>query len=170
MRSAAITRCIVSTDSAEIADVARAHGGDVPFLRPAELAADETPMAPVLQHALATVEQAEGAPYDALVLLDPTSPARDPADITAALELLAGRPDWDGVVSVSAPTFQPVWVGVKPRPATPRGSSATSPRAPGSPAASNSTATCASTATSTSGAASSSGGCRRPGWTRACTG
>src|SRR4051812_38205905 len=107
-----VSRCIVSTDSAQIADLARSLGGDVPFLRPAELAADDTPMAPVLRHALAAVEAAEGSPYDFLVLLDPTSPAREPADIEAAIAQLAGRPDWDGVVSVSAPTFQPVWVGV----------------------------------------------------------
>lgn len=109
-----VTRCVVSTDSAEIAAVARELGGDVPFLRPAELAADETPMAPVLRHALATVEAEEGAAYDLVVLLDPTSPARVPADVDDAVARLASRPDWDGVVSVSAPTFHPVWVGVRP--------------------------------------------------------
>jgi N-acylneuraminate cytidylyltransferase len=109
-----LDRCVVSTDSAEIAAVARDLGGDVPFLRPAELAADDTPMAPVLRHALATVEAQEEAAYDYVVLLDPTSPAREPADVEDAVRRLADRPDWDGVVSVSAPTFQPVWVGVRP--------------------------------------------------------
>jgi len=111
MRS--VTRCVVSTDSVAIADTARALGGDVPFLRPAELAADDTPMAPVLRHALATVEGLEGSAYDVVVLLDPTSPARVPADVDAAVERLAGRPEWDGLVSVSEPTFNPVWVGVR---------------------------------------------------------
>ncbi|MDP9219788.1 MAG: acylneuraminate cytidylyltransferase family protein [Actinomycetota bacterium] len=114
-----ITRCVVSTDSTEIAALARSLGGDVPFIRPAELAADDTPMAPVLRHALAAVEEQEGSTYDFLVLLDPTSPAREPADIEAALSRLADRPDWDGVVSVSAPTFQPVWVGVRSAPDDP---------------------------------------------------
>jgi N-acylneuraminate cytidylyltransferase len=114
----AITRCIVTTDSAEIAAVARDLGGDVPFLRPAELAADDTPMAPVLRHALAEVER-DAEPYEYVVLLDPTSPAREPADVTAALDRLVGRPDWDGVVSVSAPTFHPVWVGVRSAPDDP---------------------------------------------------
>jgi CMP-N,N'-diacetyllegionaminic acid synthase len=109
-----ITRCVVSTDSAQIASVASELGADIPFRRPAELAADETPMAPVLRHALVTVEAQERARYDFVVLLDPTSPARDPADVQTALDLLRGRVDWDGVVSVSAPTFQPVWVGVRP--------------------------------------------------------
>jgi N-acylneuraminate cytidylyltransferase len=110
-----VTRCIVSTDSAEIASVARSLGGDVPFLRPAELAADDTPMAPVLRHALGVVEAQDG-PYEYVVLLDPTSPAREPAEIESALSLLAVRPEWDGVVSVSAPTFHPLWVGVRPGP------------------------------------------------------
>ena len=108
-----VTRCIVSTDSPDIAAAARALGGDLPFERPAELAADDTPMAPVLRHALAFVEAEEGTPYDFLVLLDPTSPARRPETVEAAIELLESRLDWDGVVSVSAPHFHPVWVGVR---------------------------------------------------------
>ena len=109
----AITRCIVTTDSTDIADVARELGADVPFLRPAELAADDTPMAPVLRHALAAVEEQEGRAYDVVVLLDPTSPARRPEPISAAVQQLLDTPEWDGVVSVSAPTFHPVWVGVR---------------------------------------------------------
>lgn len=110
--SASITRCIVSTDSDEIAAVARACGGDVPFVRPDELARDDTPMAPVVRHALAWVEDQERAAYDAVLLLDPTSPARVPAQLDAAVRQLMGSPDLDGVVSVSEPTFNPVWVGV----------------------------------------------------------
>ncbi|WP_377644035.1 cytidylyltransferase domain-containing protein [Oryzobacter terrae] len=110
---AAISRTVVTTDSTRIADVAREHGGDVPFLRPAGLAADDTPMAPVIAHALATVEEMEGSSYDAVVLLDPTSPAREPQQVTAALEMLWADPALDGVVSVSEPTFQPEWVGVR---------------------------------------------------------
>jgi CMP-N,N'-diacetyllegionaminic acid synthase len=109
----AVTRCVVSTDSSHIADVARGLGADVPFLRPAELAADDTPMAPVLRHALGITEEQEGRVYDLVVLLDPTSPARRPDAIAAAVQLLLDTPEWDGVVSVSAPTFHPVWVGVR---------------------------------------------------------
>ncbi|HVU91349.1 MAG TPA: acylneuraminate cytidylyltransferase family protein [Jatrophihabitans sp.] len=108
-----VTRCVVSTDSPEIAQVAAGLGGDVPFRRPAELAEDATPMAPVLRHALAAVEEQEGRRYDLVLLLDPTSPARDPAEIEAAVGRLLEHPGWDGVVSVSAPTFHPVWVGVR---------------------------------------------------------
>jgi N-acylneuraminate cytidylyltransferase len=114
-----VTRCIVSTDSAEIAELARRLGGDVPFRRPPELAEDTTPMAPVLRHALAAVEAQEGRTYDAVLLLDPTSPARDPAEIEDAIVRLGAHPEWDGVISVSAPTFHPVWVGVRETTAEP---------------------------------------------------
>jgi N-acylneuraminate cytidylyltransferase len=111
---AAVDRVVVSTDSPEIADTARALGADVPFLRPDELALDSTPMMPVLAHALDWVEQEEGHSYDLLVLLDPTSPAREPEDVQAAIDLLDEHAEWDGVVSVSEPGFHPVWVGVRP--------------------------------------------------------
>jgi N-acylneuraminate cytidylyltransferase len=107
-----ITRTIVSTDSPEIAAVAREHGGDVPFLRPAELARDDTPMMPVITHALKEIERQEGRSYQSVILLDPTSPGRFPADIERALELLAGDPAADGVVACSQPHFNPIWVGV----------------------------------------------------------
>lgn len=106
---AGIDRCIVSTDSPEIASVARGYGGEVPFLRPAELAEDETPMWAVVRHALAAIERQEGNPYDVLLLLDPTSPAREPADLAGALERLSGAPDADGVIGVSRPEFNPIW-------------------------------------------------------------
>ncbi len=107
-----IARTIVSTDSHEIARVARAHGGDVPFMRPAELASDEAPMRPVLQHALTAIEQAEGRRYGSLLLLDPTSPGRLPSDIERAFALLDGDPSADAAIACSRPTFNPFWVGV----------------------------------------------------------
>lgn len=108
-RCAEITRCIVSTDAEEIADVARQFGAEVPFLRPTELARDETPHWPVLRHALAEVERQEGCSYDALLLLDPTSPGREPADVSCALRRLQARPEADGIIGVSQPHFNPIW-------------------------------------------------------------
>lgn len=93
-----ITRLIVSTDDPAIAEVARAWGGEVPFLRPAELAGDAAPQLDVVIHALTEVEQAEGRSYDAVVLLQPTAPLRQPADIEAALALLF-QTGCDSVVS-----------------------------------------------------------------------
>jgi CMP-N,N'-diacetyllegionaminic acid synthase len=107
-----ISRCIVSTDSEEVAGLARAHAADVPFTRPAELARDDTPMIPVLQHALRAVEEQEQTSYDALLLLDPTSPYRLPADIREAVRRLSEDPAAAGVVACSQPTFNPFWVGV----------------------------------------------------------
>lgn len=109
-----IDRTIVSTDSDEIAAVALAAGAEVPFSRPADLAADETSMLPVLRHALDEVDP-DGTRYDLLLLLDPTSPGRLPADVAAAHELLAGAPEADGVVSVSEPGFNPIWHAVVER-------------------------------------------------------
>ena len=104
-----ITRAIVSTDSEEIADVARKIGGDVPFLRPAELAQDTTPMWPALQNALETVVKMEGREYQYLLLLDPTSPCRLPEDIAGAWSKLQAHPEADGIIGVSQPDFNPIW-------------------------------------------------------------
>jgi N-acylneuraminate cytidylyltransferase len=104
-----ISRLVVSTDSPEIAEVGRRYGADVPFLRPVELASDETPMWPVLRYALQAIEQEEGDRYDYLLLLDPTSPAREAGDISAALGRLLNCPAADGVVGVSRPDFNPIW-------------------------------------------------------------
>lgn len=104
-----IDRCVVSTDSEEIAEVARRCGGDAPFLRPAELAKSNTPMWPVLQHALAAVEREEGRSYGYLLLLDPTSPTRLPEDVRKAAALLGARPVADGILSVSKPHYSPIW-------------------------------------------------------------
>lgn len=104
-----IERYIVSTDSAEIADVARQYGADVPFLRPTRLAQDETPVWQVVRHAVTQVEQEERGSVEYVVLLDPTSPAREPSDLSGALARLEANPSADGVVGVSRPSFNPIW-------------------------------------------------------------
>lgn len=104
-----IDRCIVSTDSEEIAETARRHGGDVPFMRPAELAQSDTSMWPVIRHALATIEGQEGRRYDFVALLDPTSPTRLPEDVREACRRLEETPDADGIVAVSKPHYSPIW-------------------------------------------------------------
>jgi CMP-N,N'-diacetyllegionaminic acid synthase len=91
-------RTLLSTDAEDIAAVARRWGVEVPFMRPAALAADDTPAVPVLQHALEWLEGAGEHP-DALVLLQPTSPLRRAEHIDAAARLFeAGSADT--VVSV----------------------------------------------------------------------
>ncbi|MFV0463464.1 MAG: cytidylyltransferase domain-containing protein [Nostocoides sp.] len=75
---------VVSTDDAEIAEVSRSAGADVPFLRPAELALDTTATEPVIEHTLDQLE-ALGRSYDAVILLQATSPLRLPGTIDRAL-------------------------------------------------------------------------------------
>ena len=106
-----IARTVVSTDSESIAAVAREAGGDVPFLRPPELARDDTPMLPVLRHALGELDP-DGTRYELLLLLDPTSPGRLPEDVDRAHEILRQDPGADGVVAVSEPSFNPLWTAV----------------------------------------------------------
>ncbi len=80
-----ITHVVVSTDSEEIARVAREWGADVPFMRPAELASDTAGKWHVWQHALDACERHYGAPVDIYVDLDCTSPLRDVEDISRAI-------------------------------------------------------------------------------------
>ena len=96
--SRTLTRVIVSTDDAAITAGARLLGLDVPFLRPAPLAADDTPMLPVLQHAVVAM-QAAGFEPDVVVLLQPTSPLRRAEHIDGAVALLE-QTGADSVVSV----------------------------------------------------------------------
>ena len=92
----AIDAVYVSTDDPRIADVAKAAGATVPFLRPAKLATAEAPKLPVIRHLVEAVEAA-GQRVDRIVDLDPTSPLRDVADIEACLRLLT--PDTDVVIT-----------------------------------------------------------------------
>jgi len=81
-----LTRFIVSTDSPEIAEEARRHGAEVPFLRPADLATDQAGMLPVLQHAVRWLEGAAGVRPDVVVTLQPTSPFRTGEEIDRTIE------------------------------------------------------------------------------------
>ncbi|MCZ7574935.1 MAG: acylneuraminate cytidylyltransferase family protein [Ardenticatenaceae bacterium] len=92
-----LTRFVVSTDDKEIAAVAKAWGAPV-LMRPSELAADDTPMAPVVQHVLSTLRSTEGD-YDYIVLLQPTAPLRTGNDIDGALSLLQAS-SADSVISL----------------------------------------------------------------------
>jgi CMP-N,N'-diacetyllegionaminic acid synthase len=96
----ALDRVILSTEDQRIAEAGRALGVDVPFMRPAELARDETPHLPVIQHAVQWLEAHQAYRPDAVVILQPTSPLRSAVDIAAALRMLE-LSDADSVVSVT---------------------------------------------------------------------
>ena len=106
-----LTRVLLNTDDPEIAAVGRSCGVEVPFMRPAHLAADDTSMLPVLQHTLDWLETEGDFHVDVLVLLQPTSPLRRAEHIDAAVELLLSE-GADTVVSVVAVPhhFNPVSV------------------------------------------------------------
>lgn len=93
-----LARTLLSTDSEEIAAVGRTCGVEVPFLRPAAIAADDSSSLDVMVHALDWLE-ASGDQADALVLLQPTSPLRTARHIDEAVELFVARKA-DCVVSV----------------------------------------------------------------------
>lgn len=102
LQSQSVARTLVSTDDAAIADVAREYGAEVPFLRPAELAQDDTPDLPVFQHALEWLEHEEGYVPDAVVQLRPTSPLRPTDCIDRAVQLLSEDSDADSVRGIVA--------------------------------------------------------------------
>ena len=79
-----VDRVVVSTDDQEIADTALKAGAEVPFLRPVELASDTSSTEDAMLHALA-FEESEDRHYDAMLLLQPTSPLRRPDTIDAAI-------------------------------------------------------------------------------------
>lgn len=80
-----IDRLIISTDDEAIAKVAREEGAEVPFMRPAELATDEAPTLPVLQHGVTEIEK-QGKKIDAVVLIQPTVPGIELGDVDGAIE------------------------------------------------------------------------------------
>jgi len=96
--SAIFDRIILSTDSEEIASVGKELGVEVPFLRPEELSQDETPMLPVLQHAVNYCLN-EGWKPDYICILQPTAPFRNVQDLVKGYELLVST-GCDSVVSI----------------------------------------------------------------------
>jgi N-acylneuraminate cytidylyltransferase len=95
-----VTRVIVSTDDAEIAAVARECGAETPFLRPAELAQDNTTDLPVFEHALKFLGDAEGYKPQVVVQLRPTSPIRPHGMVDKAVQTLLDHADADCVRGV----------------------------------------------------------------------
>ena len=99
LTSRAVTRTVVSTEDEAIAACARRSGAQVPVMRPAELAQDDTHgMLPIL-HTLEWLRDHESYDPEIVVVLQPTSPLRTAADIDAALEPL--RADATCVASVT---------------------------------------------------------------------
>ncbi|MGN7469344.1 acylneuraminate cytidylyltransferase family protein [Brevibacillus sp. SAFN-007a] len=103
-KSIYIDRLIVSTDDEEIAEIARNWGCEVPFLRPLELAQDQTPGIDPVLHAMETLPE-----YDYTMLLQPTSPLRLSEDIDACLEHCI-KQSAKACVSVTVTDKSPFWM------------------------------------------------------------
>lgn len=103
LNSSVIDRLVVSTDDGDIANIARKYGAEIPFMRPAALAQDDSPSAAVIAHAMKELGYA-----GAVVLLQPTSPLRSPADIAACVDL--HRQTRKTVVSITETKIHPSWL------------------------------------------------------------
>lgn len=102
---------LVSTDDAELAQIARDYGAQVPFIRPAELAQDTTATEPVIEHAIDFYTQAGQRP-DAVMLLQATSPVRLPGTLARAIRQFA-ESDSDSMVGV-IPIGPFIWAATEP--------------------------------------------------------
>jgi CMP-N,N'-diacetyllegionaminic acid synthase len=92
---------VVSTDSQEIAAISREIGASVPFIRPPDLATDEATSFEVIKHALDYYEFELKTSFDYIILLEPTSPQRDWADIDRAVQELILNSKASAIVGVS---------------------------------------------------------------------
>ena len=100
---------VLSSDSEEYRDRTQHFSKAVGLIRPVELSLDYSPMSGVISHA-AQAFRDKGAEF--LLLLDPTSPIRNPSEIEKVLDTLRKSPQFVGAVSISVPHFNLRWVGV----------------------------------------------------------
>jgi CMP-N,N'-diacetyllegionaminic acid synthase len=110
LASRTLSKVVLSTEDDAIASVGRNCGLAVPFRRPIELAGDDTPTLDVIQHALHALDEL-GDRFDAVCLLQPTSPFRKASEIDACVDLFVAS-DADAVLSVRPvpPEYNPHWV------------------------------------------------------------
>jgi CMP-N,N'-diacetyllegionaminic acid synthase len=106
LQSPSISQVVVSTDDDQIAQVSREWGAEVPFIRPTELAQDDSPHMSVVDHAIRWLEVNQNVKPEYVMLLQPTSPLRTIEDIEAATQL-AQEKEADSVVSVSLTHHHP---------------------------------------------------------------
>jgi CMP-N-acetylneuraminic acid synthetase len=95
-----LSEVIVSTDDRNIASISADLGANVPFIRPPEFSSDTAQSIDVALHALEFMQEKNVAKYDAVMLLQPTTPFRSFEDINKAIELLNNSSDADSVISV----------------------------------------------------------------------
>jgi N-acylneuraminate cytidylyltransferase len=107
LESRLINRVVVSTDDQEIMDIAEEYGAEVPFLRPRELATDDSPEWLTWQHAIRTLDATEEhSPMLVLVCVPPTAPLRSSSDIDRCIDALLNS-DADVVITVTPASRSP---------------------------------------------------------------
>lgn len=111
-KSKYVSRIVVSTDSEEIAVVAKNYGAEVPFLRPPEISQADSTEIEFFDHALNWFLENEGYVPDLIVLLYPTSPFRKAESIDKAIEEILRHPEADSLRSVKKCSEHPykMWV------------------------------------------------------------
>lgn len=95
-----VTRTIISTDSEEIANVAKDFGAEVPFYRPAEISGNDARDYPLFEHALNYLKEHENYQPEIVVQLRPTAPFRNPEMVDNAIEIMLKNPKADCVRTV----------------------------------------------------------------------
>lgn len=108
LSSEKINKVIVSTDSEEIAGIAKQFGAEVPFMRPDSLAKDKTPDFPVIEHVVTWGEENNYDP-SIIVFLRPTNIFRTGKDIDKAIELLIDS-EFDSIRAISHAPYPPYWM------------------------------------------------------------
>lgn len=108
LESKYITHTVVTTDSHEIAEIARESGALVPFIRPKKLARDTSLDLPVMEHAINWYKE-QGQSFDYMVFLRPTNPFRVATDIDKAIEMIIGS-KFDSIRGVSEVGYSPFWM------------------------------------------------------------
>ena len=96
-----LTDIVVSTEDHEIAEISKELGAQVPFIRPLSLASDDAQSFPVIEHALQFMEKVRGFKYDAILMLQPTSPLRTSKHINDSIDLFNSQ-KCDSVVSITS--------------------------------------------------------------------
>ena len=107
LKSKVFDKVIVSTDSMEIAEIAKKAGAEIPFLRPKELATDTADSMDVLIDAIKFLEE-KGEKFDYIMKLQPTSPLRTEEDIRKSVKLLFEK-NADSIISISECQHHPLW-------------------------------------------------------------
>ncbi len=98
IEAGALSRCIVSTDSCEIAEISRKYGAEVPFMRPKYLGEDTVKSVDVILHAVSFLEEQKER-YDAVITLQPTSPMRTAEDLMEGIRMF-DEGDSDSLIAV----------------------------------------------------------------------